>query len=64
MLLEKTFLHRMQLPAFRESFDCEKVLPIGLYREYRARLHRLSIKNDGAGSAVAGIATNMRPSQA
>src|SRR5215469_16566593 len=59
----ETLLDGMQLPVARESFQGRDLRAIGLDGEHRAGLYRLSIDEDGAGAADAGLTSHVRSGQ-
>ncbi len=63
VMFPESFLHRMQLPIRGQSFDSCDVRAVGLDREHRARLHGLTVKQNGARAADRSLATDMRPRQ-
>src|SRR5262249_52454744 len=64
VLLEETFLKRMELTVRLETFDCQHFATIGLNREHRTRLHCAPVQYHGARSAVTGVAADMRAGEA
>src|SRR5215510_8844728 len=63
MLLPESFLNGMQLAALLQSFDGTDVAAVRLYGEDRARLHRIAVDDDGAGTAVRRVAADVRARQ-
>src|SRR5438270_5386908 len=61
--LRKGFLNRMQLAAFRKSFDSRDFSSLGHRRKQRARLHRAAIQDHRARATVGRIAAQMRAGQ-
>ena len=58
-------LHRVQLAVSRrETFDGGYLRSIRLRGENRARLDRIAIDQDRAGTALTGVATDVRAGQA
>src|SRR5215210_6087241 len=63
MLLVKRRLHGMPVPVLGETLDRRDLTPIGLNREHRARLDRLTVHQHGARPAVRRVAPDHRPRQ-
>src|ERR1700692_388239 len=64
MLRMKSFLDRMQLAALRETLDRGDAPALDLDGEHRAGFHRAAVEQYRAGTAVAGIAADVRPGHA
>src|SRR4029453_17522260 len=64
VLLPEPFLDRVELAVLRLPLDGRDLGAVGLHREEGARLHRLAVQMDGAGAALAGVATHMGPGEA
>ena len=60
MLLLEALLQRMELSILEKSFDGKELGSVSLHGKHRARLDRLSVENDGASAAIAGIAADVR----
>src|SRR3954462_8325549 len=60
VLLPESFLHGVELSVLLEPLDGGDLAPVGLHREERARLHRLSVEQHGARAAMARVATDVR----
>jgi hypothetical protein len=63
VLLFEAFLQRVKLPFLEESLHRKKLRSVRLDGKHRARLDCLSVKDDGASAAVAGVASNVRAGQ-
>ena len=60
-MLAEGLLQRMQRAVRRgNAFDGGDLRPIGLTDEHGAGFHRLAVDIDGAGAAMARLATDMR----
>src|SRR5207245_2525684 len=59
MVLAERLLHWVHRIARRETFDRRDLAAVGLHREHRARLHRLSVEQDGARAARRRVATHV-----
>jgi hypothetical protein len=59
----ESFLQRVQVSGLTHAFNRGDARAIDLYREHRAGFHGDTIDMNGAGSALAGVATNMRAGQ-
>ncbi len=55
--IEKRLLHRMRSAIGRKAFDGRDGMTIGAEGGDQATVHRLAIDQDGAGAAVAGVAS-------
>jgi hypothetical protein len=53
----------MQAIAIGQAFDGLEVVPVGLDGQQQTRPHRLAVEQDGARSADAVLAAQVRPSQ-
>lgn len=60
MALRKSDLNGMQVRAFGQSLDRGDLSTVGLHSQYGARLHRIAIHEDGAATALAGVAAYVR----
>jgi hypothetical protein len=60
VLDRKALLEWMQPPVLREPFDRENVGAVSLNGEYGTRFHSDAIQHDGARTALAGVAPNVR----
>src|SRR5437764_7976446 len=60
VLLVESLLYGVKLAVLLETFDRRDAHPIGLHREYGARLHRPSVQQHGARATVRCVATDMR----
>ena len=60
VLLKESVLQRMQLAVLFETFDGSYLASVGLNGERGARLDRAPVHHDGAGAAMARIATDVR----
>jgi hypothetical protein len=56
----KRGLDRVQCARLAQSFDGQDVVAFGLRREHRAGLYGLPVHMDDAGTALAGVAADMR----
>src|SRR5215470_1759057 len=59
MLLGEALLHRMELAALLETLDGRDLRAVGLHREHGARLHRCSVEEHGASTAMRSVAADM-----
>jgi hypothetical protein len=50
--------------AGRESLDGRDLMALDLSRRHKARTNWVAVKQDGAGTAVTGVATDFRSGQA
>ena len=64
VLLLEPLLQRVQLARAGEPLDRRHLVPVGLDREHRAALHRLSVEQHRARAAVGGVAPGVRAGQA
>jgi hypothetical protein len=53
----------MELTVLGQTFDRRHFGAIGLNRQHGARLDALTIEQDNAGAALAGVASDMRTRQ-
>jgi hypothetical protein len=61
MVLLESFLQRMEWSSLRsQSLDGSEAVSISLHCKYSAALDAFAIHQDGAGSAAAGVASDMR----
>src|ERR1700727_1942066 len=60
VMFMKCALHRMELVAIRQAFDCFNRGAISLYSEHGAGFYRCSINMDNTAAALGSIAANMR----
>ena len=63
VLFPEAVLQRMQVAVRREPLDRRDRRAVGLDREDRARLRAAAVDEDGAGSALAGVAPDVRAGQ-
>src|SRR5688572_6851234 len=64
MLLPEAVLQRMELAILLKPLDGENLVTIGLYGQHGARFHRMSVENDGARTAQAGLTSDMGTGEA
>src|SRR5215204_7336264 len=57
--LVEGLLHRMPHTVIRDAPDGGDLVPVGLHRQYRARLDRLPVDMDRAGPATGRVASRM-----
>src|SRR5690606_2377913 len=57
--LHEAALQRMQVAVFRQPFDGDDIVPIGLPRQYKARVDRLAVHQHSTGSTLALAATGV-----
>src|SRR5467141_2149203 len=60
VVLPESLLYRVELRALRQSFDRQYLGAIDLLGEEQARLHQFPVQDDGAGSALADNAADVR----
>src|SRR5207247_8938090 len=60
VMFPESFLHRMQLPIRGQAFDSCDVRAVGLDREHRARLHCVTVQQNGGRAADRSLAHDMR----
>src|SRR5918997_1881313 len=63
MVLVERRLHGMPVAVGLQALDRRDLVPVGLYREERARLDGLPLHQHGAGPAVGGVAPDHGPRQ-
>src|SRR5712671_1013154 len=63
VLLPERFLDGVELAVLLQALHGADVRAVGLYRQHRARLHRLAVQEHRAGAAVGGVAADVRPGQ-
>jgi len=56
-------LHRMQLAILRQTFNGGDLRAVSLNRQHRTGFDTISVNMDGAGTALAGITTNVSAGQ-
>src|SRR4029077_11645140 len=59
VLVPERLLQRMELAVLGHAFDRGEAPALGLDREHRAALHGLAVDEDGAGPALAGVASDV-----
>src|SRR5215813_666343 len=60
VLVPEGLLQRVERAAFGEAFDGDKGASVGLDGEHGAGFDRLAVKQNGAGAADRGLASDMR----
>jgi hypothetical protein len=55
--IQESLLHRMQRAVLSQAFDGRHFMPGGTKSGHQAGMHRRSVEPDGAGAAIAGIAS-------
>ena len=60
MLFLKSFLQWMEFAVIGHAFDGANLATIRLHGKYGTGFHRPAIQKDRAGTAVCGVAANMR----
>src|SRR6185503_19346251 len=59
MTFPETFLDRMKVAVLRKALDGFDLCAVGLHREHRARLYRLTVDHDCTGPAQGCFASHM-----
>lgn len=63
MFLNESLLDRMKLSLLLQPFDGHQPAPVGLNGKEGARFDRPAVEQDGAGAAVAGVASDVGAGQ-
>src|SRR5439155_9872203 len=64
VVLVEGALERMQVAVLGQPLDRGDPATVGLDGQHRARLHRLPVHQDRAGTACRGVAADVRPREA